>query len=132
LFGLIFKRDKLLKDTILLGKWGQRRCEKFLRKKGLKTLTRNFASKSGEIDLIMVDSDRSIVFVEVKTRADEDFTPTEDVVNKPKMDKMAKTARYFIAAHEIENRPYRFDVVTVTLGNRGPVQIRHYKNAFVK
>ena len=132
LFGLLFSRSKLLTDTQALGKWGQRRCEKFLSKKGLKTLTRNFASKSGEIDLIMVDSDRSIVFVEVKTRADEEFTPTEDVVNKPKMDKMAKTARYFIAAHEIENRPYRFDVIILTLGQRGPAQIRHYKNAFVR
>jgi len=132
LFGLLFNRSKLLSDITLLGKWGQRRCENFLRKKGLKTLTRNFASKSGEIDLIMVDSDRSIVFVEVKTRADEKFTPTEAVIMKPKMDRMAKTARYFIAAHEIANRPYRFDIVTVTLGKSGPAQIRHYKNAFVK
>jgi putative endonuclease len=130
--GLIFNRSKLLTDRQALGKWGQRRCEKFLKRKGLKILTRNFSSKSGEIDLIMVDSDRSIVFVEVKTRTDEEFAPTEDVVNKPKMDKMAKTARYFLSAHEIENRPYRFDVVTVILGQSGPAQIRHYKNAFVR
>ena len=63
---------------------------KFLKRKGLKTLTRNYASKAGEIDLIMVDSDRSIVFVEVKTRADEEFTPTESVITKPKMDRMTK------------------------------------------
>ncbi len=65
--------------------------------KGLKTLTRNYACKAGEIDLIMVDSDRSIVFVEVKTRTDEEFAPTESVITKPKMDKMTKTARYFIS-----------------------------------
>ena len=116
MFGLIFKRSKLLADIKLLGKWGERRCEKFLRKKGLKTLTRNYAGKAGEIDLIMVDSDRSIVFVEVKTRTDEEFAPTESVITKPKMDRMAKTARYFLSAHDIDNRPYRFDVVTVTIG----------------
>jgi len=132
LFGLIFKRGKLLADIKLLGKWGERRCEKFLKRKGLKTLTRNFTCKAGEIDLIMVDSDRSIVFVEVKTRTDEEFAPTESVITKPKMDRMTKTARYFLSAHDIENRPYRFDVVTVTLGKRGPAEIRHYKNAFVK
>ena len=66
-------------------------------KKGLKTLTRNYSCKAGEIDLIMVDSDRSIVFVEVKTRTDEEFTPTESVVTKSKMHKMASTARYFLA-----------------------------------
>jgi putative endonuclease len=105
LFGLIFKRGKLLADIKLLGKWGERQCEKFLKRKGLKTLTRNYACKAGEIDLIMVDSDRSIVFVEVKTRTNEEFAPTETVVTKPKMDKMTKTARYFLSAHDIENRP---------------------------
>jgi putative endonuclease len=132
LFGLPFKRDKLLKDIKLLGKWGERRCEKFLRKRGLRTLTRNYACKAGEIDLIMVDGDRSIVFIEVKTRMAEEFTPTESVITTPKIDKMTKTARYFLSAHEIENRPYRFDIVTVTLGRHGPAQIRHYKNAFVR
>ena len=73
MLGLIFQRSKLLKDIKLLGKWGERQCEKFLKRKGLKTLTHNYACKAGEIDLIMVDSDRSIVFVEVKTRADEAF-----------------------------------------------------------
>jgi putative endonuclease len=131
LFGLFFKRNKLLKDRRSLGRWGERQCEKFLKRKGLKTLTRNYACNAGEIDLIMVDKDRAIVFVEVKTRLDEEFAPTETVVNKTKADKMAKTSRYFILVHDIANRPYRFDIVTVTLGRRGPVQIQHFKNAFV-
>jgi putative endonuclease len=131
LFGLLFKRNKLLKDRYALGRWGERQCEKFLRKEGLKTLTRNYACNAGEIDLIMVDKDRAIVFVEVKTRLDEEFTPTEEVVNKTKADKMAKTSRYFLSMHDIADRPYRFDIVTVTLGRRGPADIRHYKNAFI-
>lgn len=132
MFGLIFNRNKLLKDIKLLGKWGERRCEKFLRQKGMYLLTRNFTCKAGEIDLIMVDTDRSIVFVEVKTRTDEEFTPTESVITTPKMDKMTRTARYFLSAYDIENRPYRFDIVTITLGQHGPADIRHYKNAFLR
>ena len=132
MFGLLFKRNRLLKDRYVLGRWGEHQCEKFLRRKGLKTLTRNFSCNAGEIDLIMVDNDRAIVFVEVKTRLDEEFTPTEEVVNKTKADKMAKTSRYFLSVHDINNRPYRFDIVTVTLGRQGPTDIRHYKNAFVR
>ena len=132
MFGLFFKRNKLLKDRYALGRWGERQCEKFLRRKGLKTLTRNYACNAGEIDLIMVDNDRAIVFVEVKTRLDEEFTPTEEVVNKTKADKIAKTSRYFISMHDIADRPYRFDIVTITLGRRGSADIRHYKNAFVQ
>ena len=104
---------------------------KFLKRKGLKTLTRNFTCKTGEIDLIMVDADRAIVFVEVKTRANESFGPAESAITSGKKAKMTRTARYFLATNEIEDRPLRFDVVTVILGQKGPVQIRHYENAFV-
>ena len=122
-----------------LGRWGEKRCEKFLKRKGLKTLTRNFSCKTGEIDLIMVDSDGTLVFVEVKTRANEDFSPSsrvghlpvESVVTKTKQTRMLRTARYFLATNNIENRPFRFDVVTIVLGEKGPEQIRHYENAFV-
>lgn len=128
----MLNRGRIVRDRKLLGRWGEQRSERFLKRKGLKVLTRNYSCRAGEIDLIMVDSDRSIVFVEVKTRTDEEFAPTESVITTPKMDKMSKTARYFLSAYEIENRPYRFDIVTVTLGKRGPADIRHYKNAFLR
>jgi len=129
---LLLNRRKLLTEPKRLGRWGERTCEKFLKRRGLKTLTRNFSCKAGEIDRVMVDTDRSIVFVEVKTRAREDFTPTESVVTKSKMGKLARTARYFIALYDIENRPYRFDVVTIILSQTGRPKITHYKNAFVR
>jgi putative endonuclease len=131
LFGWLLNRRKLLSDRKLLGRWGEKQCEKFLRRKGFKKLARNFSCKTGEIDLVMVDCDRSIVFVEVKTRADESFTPAENVVTYAKKIRMNRAARYFIASHNIEERPFRFDVVTVVLGQAGPVQIKHYENVFV-
>jgi putative endonuclease len=127
---LLLNRNKLLADRERLGRWGEKQCEKFLKRRGLKTLARNFACKTGEIDLIMADTDGSVVFVEVKTRAGEDFTDTEDVITTSKMSKMTRTARYFLASHNIENRPFRFDVVTIILPTKGRPQIRNYKNAF--
>ena len=126
---MLLRRRKLLSDRESLGRWGEKRCEKFLKNKGLKTLTRNFSCKTGEIDLVMVDSDRTIVFVEVKTRADETFGPPEQSVTYSKKDKLLRTARYFLATHEIEDRPYRLDVVAIVLGPRGSEEIRHYPNA---
>jgi len=78
----------------------------------------------------MVDTDRTIVFVEVKTRTDESFAPSESAVTTRKKSKMIRTARYFLATNDIHDRPLRFDVVTLILGKKGPVQIRHYENAF--
>jgi len=127
----LLKKSKLSADRERLGRWGEKQTEKFLKRKGLKTLTKNYLCKTGEIDLIMVDTDRTIVFVEVKTRADESFSPSESAITAGKKAKMVRTARYFLATNEIEDRPLRFDVVTVILGQKGPVQIRHHENAFV-
>jgi putative endonuclease len=127
----LFNRRRLLADRESLGRWGERRCERFLKGKGLRRLVRNFSCKTGEIDLVMVDTDGSIVFVEVRTRADEDFGPAELSVTAAKRVRMSRTARYFLATHNVENRPYRFDVVTIVVGQKGRPQIRHYENAFV-
>ena len=128
---MLLNKRKLLADRELLGQWGEKRSQRFLKRKGLKTLTRNFSCKTGEIDLIMVDTDRTIVFVEVRTRADETFGSAESSITFAKKAKLLRTARYFLATHDIDNRPFRFDVVTIVLGQKGPLQIRHYENAFV-
>ncbi len=128
---MLLNRHKLLADRELLGRWGEKHSRRFLEKKGLKTLTRNFSCKTGEIDLIMVDTDRTIVFVEVRTRADETFSSAESSITFAKKARLLRTARYFLTTHDIDNRPFRFDVVTIVLGPRGTPQIRYYKNAFV-
>jgi putative endonuclease len=128
---LLLNKQKLLTDRERLGRWGEKRCEKFLKRKGLKTLTRNFSCKTGELDLVMVDTDGSIVFVEVRTKAGSDFATPEDSITKPKKTRLLRTARYFLATNNIEDRPYRLDIVTIVLGQTGHPQIRHYENAFV-
>jgi len=128
---MLLKRRKLLADHALLGRWGEKRCERYLKRKGFRTLTRNFWCKLGEIDLVMVDTDGSIVFVEVRTRANEDFAPAESSVTYAKKSKLLRAAQYFLATHNIADRPVRFDVVTIVLGRYGRPEIRHYENAFV-
>ena len=128
---MVFNRKKLLADGKLLGRWGERRSERFLKRKGLKRLARNFSCKTGEIDLVMVDNDGAIVFVEVKARADESFGAAESVITGAKKRRLARTARFFLSTNDISNRPFRFDVVTVVLNRAGREQIRHYENAFV-
>ena len=124
-------RRKLLADSKQLGRWGEKRCESILKRKGLKTLTRNFSCKTGELDLVMVDSDGALVFVEVRTVADESFTSPESTITSAKRKRLSRTARYFLAANKIEDRPFRFDIVTIVLGQKGRPKLTHYKNAFV-
>jgi putative endonuclease len=132
MLSLLFNRHKLLSDAKRLGRWGEKQGERFLRRKGLRTLTRNFNCKTGELDLVMADpEDGAVVFVEVKTRANENFTSAESAVTYGKRKKMASAARIFTLKYKIENRPLRFDVVAIVLGPKGPPTIRHYRRAFV-
>ena len=129
MFGWLLNRVKLLSGKRILGPWGERRCESYLKARGFKTLARNFSCKSGEIDLVMVDGDGVIVFVEVKTRADESFEQVESAVTWAKQKRIFRAARYFLSIHKITDRPYRIDVVAIVAGQKGPAKIRHYENA---
>lgn len=128
---MVFRRRKLLADRARLGRWGEKQAERLLKRKGLHTLVRNFSCQTGELDRIMVDRDGTTVFVEVKTRADEEFAPVEAAITPAKRRRMIQAARYFLARYDLQDRPCRFDVITIILGHSGRPQIRHYENAFV-
>ena len=96
---LLFGRRKyLLADPRRLGRWGERRSERFLNGIGLKTITRNYRCKVGEIDIVMADDAGTIVFVEVKTRREEEFASAQDSVGPAKRRKLGSLAKYFIKA----------------------------------
>jgi len=128
--GYIPSRRTILADSSRLGRWGQNRCERFLKSKGMRLLVRNFSCNSGEIDLIMVDVDGSLVFVEVKTRAGEDFADIEAAFTPAKKIRLGRAVRFFLATHSVGQRPFRIDVVGIVLGLKGPPRIRHYTDAF--
>ena len=124
-------RRKLLSNPKLLGRWGERCSRRYLKRKGLKIIAQNYICKLGEIDLIAAETDGAIVFVEVKTRRDEDYARAQDAVNYKKRTTLGQLAKFFLKTYKIKDKPYRFDVVAIVLGEKGPAEIRHYENAFV-
>lgn len=89
----------------------------YLRRKGLKLVTRNFGVRSGEIDLIMLDSG-TIVFVEVRSRGESAWISPIESVTPAKRARLVTAARVFLATHADDaTRPTRFDVVSVTRRN---------------
>jgi putative endonuclease len=124
-------RKRLLENPKRLGRWGQNASQKYLTRRGCRTIARNYAVRSGELDLVMADTDGTIVFVEVKTRRNEDFAPARSAVNYKKQQKMIQTAKCFLRKFKISDRPLRFDVMTVVLGPKGAPVIQHYPSAFV-
>lgn len=125
-----FTKRKLFSDRNALAKWGEKRAQKFLKKQGYTTLAKNYLCKTGELDLVMAETDGTIIFVEVKTRSTEDFAEPEDAITTSKKQRMSRAAQYFLNSYNIENRPCRFDVVTIKIDQMGRETVKHYENAF--
>ncbi len=90
---------------------------------------RNFRTPQGEIDLVMRQN-RTVVFVEVKTRQSEEFVTAEHLVTPQKQTRITAAARQFIHRNQLSRFPARFDVVLVVPGESCSPEIRHYPNAF--
>src|SRR6059058_2428344 len=111
-----------------LAERGENVAAKFLRNLGYKILERNYCTNVGEIDIIARDG-KTLVFVEVKTRAYDDPTP-EEQVNNFKMHQITKAAKIFLARYGFPQPPARFDVIAIVWPAGQPPIIRHTPNAF--
>lgn len=111
-----------------LGPRGENAAAKFLRNRGYRIITRNFRTDLGEIDIIARDGN-TLVFVEVKTRAD-DSTPPEEQVDEHKRHQLTKVAKLYLSRYGIPRPSARFDVVAIVWPTGRDPQIRHLPNAF--
>ncbi|MDD3947087.1 MAG: YraN family protein [Clostridia bacterium] len=97
----------------------------YLEEKGYKIVGRNVAyPKIGELDLVCEDG-KTLVFVEVKYRKDNEYGSPLESITVPKMRKLIKAANRYLTETNSCDRLVRFDVVCVMNDN-----IEHYINAF--
>lgn len=100
----------------LVGNRAERQALRFLIREGLNPVTRNFRSRGGEIDLIMLHGD-CLTFVEVRYRKSTRFSAPALTVDRHKQRKIVRTAALFLAAKpQYARLASRFDVVAVTGG----------------
>ena len=111
-----------------LGPRGENVAARYLRNLGYKIIVRNFRCELGEIDIVAKDQ-KTLVFVEVKTRAYDDPTP-EEQVNDPKRHQITKAAKFYLSRYGIPQPPARFDVVAIVWPEGREPQIRHTPHAF--
>lgn len=93
------------------GDYGERLVLDYLLQQGFTLLAKNYWQRCGEIDII-AQRKELIVFVEVKLRNNRYFNNSEVIVLS-KIKKIIRTARYYIAAHHLNNHIFRFDVALV-------------------
>lgn len=112
----------------ILGIKGENLAVTFLKEKGYRIIARNYKTYIGEIDIIAQDGN-TMVFIEVKTRADELFGQPFEAVNRKKRHKMKNVALLYMKRHE-RNFPVRFDVISIFYRENGKKEIEHIMDAF--
>jgi putative endonuclease len=90
---------------------------KYLERRGLALVTRNYRCKLGELDLVM-EHDDVLVFVEVRLRNNARYGDGRESVTYQKQRKLTLAAGVFLMRHpRFQNSRCRFDVVSVTKRN---------------
>lgn len=113
------------------GLWGEREAERYLKTKGYAILGRRLrVGLRDEIDLIARAKD-TLVFIEVKTRADETFGRPLSAVDRGKQFRLARAAVRYLKRLKIQPANFRFDVVEIIGSQDGSnAVVRHIENAF--
>ena len=123
------------KTNRALGKLFEGEAKRFLEKKGLRCVDRNYVCRGGELDLVFRDG-VYWVFVEVKARKTAAFGAPAEFVGHIKQRNLLRAAQMYMLENSIgEDEPCRFDVVEITYvpdadGQPKKMKVTHIEDAF--
>jgi Holliday junction resolvase-like predicted endonuclease len=137
------------------GKIGEDMACGYLVDKDYSIIDKNFGLKFGEIDIIALSPDKTLVFIEVKTMnspamavhkspasypliaglknisysTENDYLIPEDQMTYSKISKFKKMCQFYANLHPelVGERGYELDVIAVSINNEA-CHLKHYKN----
>lgn len=113
-----------------LGEWGEEKASQYLESKGYVVIDRDWKFGKRDLDIIAQTSDsKTLVFVEVKTRTDNNRMEPEQAVDGMKINNLAKAAHAYIKMNKID-KVIRFDIISVIGSEHIVEKIEHIENAF--
>lgn len=121
------KSDGLSPTTRQRGQWAEEAALAHLVEAGLRLVERNYRTPGrggGEIDLILRDRDGTLVFVEVRSRAQNGFGGAAASIGRSKQQRIIFAARHYLMRYP-NLPPCRFDVVVLQAG-----QLEWLRSAF--
>lgn len=118
-------------DAKRLGIVGEHYAATWLECQGWHVLERNWRTRYGELDIIMLDPGNAVVFVEVKTRRSMRQGVPQEAVTSAKQANLRHAALQWLGTVDtgIARNGLRFDVLAITVGKRDTA-VRHIKEAF--
>ena len=113
-----------------LARMGEESATQYLLSKGYSVLHRNIRFPEGELDIVAKLS-KTLIFVEVKTRATDKFGFPEQSISESKQRRQVAMANRFISICRLWKVPVRFDVVSVVIPPGQLPNVEHFENAFL-
>jgi putative endonuclease len=98
-------------NKTLQGRLAEERALVYLQQQGLVCVTRNYACRFGEIDLVMQEGP-VLVFVEVRWRTNPHFGGAAASVSLAKQQRIWRTAEHYLMRYRSQPA-CRFDVVAI-------------------
>jgi putative endonuclease len=112
-----------------LGRSGEDIACRYLEGKKYEIVARGFRMFRGEIDIIARDG-ATLVFVEVKARANESHGRPEESVTPGKQRQIRKIAQGYLLEHPSPGVDCRFDVIAILFRGPGEFRLEHFVDAF--
>jgi len=116
------------KSTQPFGRYGERLVVTYLENGGYQIITTNWHCSLGEIDIV-AQKDKTLVFVEVRSRHAENTEASFESVNKRKQTKLAALANAYININKLDEVLWRIDVIGVAIPRSGKAIIEHVEDA---
>ena len=113
------------------GRWGEQQAVRHLKSRKFRINGQRVrVGKHDEIDIV-AESEGILIFVEVKTRKNENFGRPFTAVGKDKRKRLSRAAIGYLKKQKLKPAYIRFDVMEVIgePGGSNP-EIRHIENAF--
>lgn len=118
------------KSNYKKGKKGEGIAEKYLQDTGHKVVEKNYSTKFGEIDLITVKN-KTIRFVEVKTKVGETFGAPEEMIDLRKIRQVMRLGEAYMIKNQLISRyeSSQVDAVCIVFDSQGnKVRLDYYEN----
>lgn len=128
-FEILFGRKV---SSQLIGDKGEAEAARFLKKKGMKILARNFRHGKYEIDIIALERN-CIVFAEVKTRVENALVDGYYAALSPtKIRGIKECSRRFISQMPTPPQNWRYDIVDVRVDSQKRIlSVKHFENILI-
>ncbi len=126
---LTLKKSTPLYNKKQIGTMGEDVVARYVKKRGMRILERNWRHGRLELDMVCEEGD-TLVFIEVKTRQIDGKTSPIEALTVQKKANFLRAAKAWLSKHDAWNKPCRFDVAGVLYNiQEQSHRVQYYDNA---